>query len=100
MSMDETIEQLEDKVKRAAALVRHLREEKQSLEQDLEAARDSLREAERRGEALESETSEAGGDGSAEEVERLNGMLEELQQEREDVRRRIGKLVELLEGLD
>lgn len=98
--MDETIEQLEEKVKKAAGLVKRLRKENQSLERDLEGARESLQEAEQRIETLESEAAGSGGDGSPDEVERLNGVLEELQQEREDVRRRIGKLVELLEGLD
>jgi chromosome segregation ATPase len=90
---------LEEKVRKAAELVKRLRRENKSLEDDLGGARGQLQEAEKRLSALEKEARAAPAKGSrdreADETE-----LRALRQERAEVRRRIAGLLEILDGLE
>lgn len=96
--MDETFELLEEKVRKAADLVKKLRKENKSLEDDLAKSRARLQEAEKRLDALDKEVQSSAGKGH--ELESLQKELKALRLEREEIRRRIGKLVEVLETLD
>jgi predicted RNase H-like nuclease (RuvC/YqgF family) len=96
--MDETFELLEEKVRRAAELVKALRKENKGLQDDLSRSRARLQDAEKRLDALEKEASSSAG--RSQELEALAKDVKTLRQEREEVRRRIAKLVEVLEGLD
>lgn len=96
--MDNAFELLEGKVRKAVDLVRRLRRENRSLEDELGKVRGRLQQAEKR---LETEQHQS--DGSAEAGRRLEPLkreLEELRKERAEVRARIVKLVEVLESLD
>ena len=96
--MENSFDVLEEKVRKAADLVRRLRKENQSLEQGLERAKDRLAEAERKLAQLEQDHGAATeGARAAEPAQReLTG----LRREREEVKNRIGRIVEILEGLD
>ncbi len=96
--MENGFDLLEEKVKKAAELVRRLRKEKHELDADLGKARGRLAEAEKRLEALEKARG-ASAD-QAKEAEALGREVKVLRGEREEIRTRIGKLVELLEGLE
>lgn len=96
--MENGFDLLEQKVKKAAETVRQLRRENKELEEQVGKARARLQEADKRLQALERERQEGG-----EQARTLEGLQKEvrsLRHEREEVRTRIGKLVELLEGLD
>ena len=96
--MQNSFDVLEEKVRNAADLVKRLRKENKSLEEDLGKTRSRLQEAEKRLAALEKER-ESGGD-RAKELEGLGREVKTLRQEREEIRDRVAKLVEVLEGLD
>lgn len=96
--MDNSFELLEEKVRKAADLVKRLRKENKALDEDLGRARGRLQQAEKRLEALEKQMG-ASAD-HARDVEALGRELEGLRKEREEVRARIAKLVEVLEGLE
>lgn len=97
--MQDGFELLEEKVKRAAELVKRLRRENKSLEEDLGRSKARFQDAEKRLDALEKELKEraGAGAGAAKELEAELGVL---RQERDEVRRRIAKLVEVLDGLE
>jgi chromosome segregation ATPase len=90
---------LEEKVRKAAELVKRLRRENKSLEDELGGVRGQLEAAGKRLAALENEAraapAKAGRDREAAE-----GELRALRQEREEVRRRIAGLLEILDGLE
>jgi predicted nucleic acid-binding Zn-ribbon protein len=71
----------------------HLRKENKAIEEDLGRARSRLEEAEKRLGSLEKRD-------RGPEVDGLEKDLAALRKEREEVRGRIGKLVEILEALD
>jgi chromosome segregation ATPase len=96
--MQDGFELLEEKVRKAADLVKKLRRENKALEDDLTKAKGRLQEAEKRLLAVEKDLQHSGG--KAGESEALAAELGALKHEREEVRRRIAKLVEVLEGLD
>lgn len=96
--MDASFEVLERKVRQAAELIARLRQEKQSLEKKLGEARGALERAERTLAAAERERES--GSSQAAQVQALEGELATLTREREEVRRRISRLVGLLEELD
>jgi chromosome segregation ATPase len=91
--MEKSFDLLEERVRKAADLVVSLRKENKAIGEDLGRARSRLQEAEKRLEALEKR--DAGQD-----TEALEKDLHALRKEREEVRTRIGKLVEILETLD
>lgn len=96
--MDASFEVLERKVRQAAELIGRLRQEKQSLENSLGDARAGLQKAQRALAAAERERES--GSSEAAQLQVLEGELASLTREREEVRRRISRLVELLDGLD
>jgi chromosome segregation ATPase len=96
--MDETFDVLEQKVHKAAELVNRLKARNRSLEEDLTKARAGLEEADRRLRSLEKKHGS-----STEQARQLEALTEEvkgLRGEREEIRRRIAKVVEVLEGLE
>jgi predicted RNase H-like nuclease (RuvC/YqgF family) len=96
---EDTFEVLEDKVRRAAGLVKRLREENQALQEELSRARGRAESAERRAETA----AKKGSGPSAEQLRELQALGDEvkaLREEREEVRRRITRLVDALEGLE
>ena len=96
--MDNSFDVLEDKVRKAAELVKRLRKDNHALEEDLGKAKARLLEAEKRLTALEKER-ESGG-AQLKELDGLGREVKALRQEREAIRDRISKLVEVLEELD
>jgi chromosome segregation ATPase len=96
--MEDSFALLEEKVGKAADLVKRLRKENKALSEESEKARAALQDAEKKLAALQKEKARAEGDGEA--TEKLRGEVVQLQKERTEVRNRIAKLVELLETLD
>jgi chromosome segregation ATPase len=94
--MQKSFDLLEDRVRKAAQLVARLRKENKAFEDDLGKARTRLQDAEKRLESLE----KARVPDRSHEVDALEKDLGALRKEREEVRGRIGKLVEILEGLE
>jgi uncharacterized protein involved in exopolysaccharide biosynthesis len=96
--MEQSFDVLEQKVKKAADLVRQLKRDNHALGEDLAKAKGRLADAEKRLAGLEKEQGV-----SAErtrEAEVLGREVSSLRQEREQIRGRIAKLLELLESLD
>lgn len=99
--MDDSFEVLEEKVRRAAELVRTLRQKNDALAEELEQTRSRLGEAEEQlGELQKHVESGGSGDGDGEELERVSAELNELLEERDEIKKRIARLVEVLEALD
>jgi predicted RNase H-like nuclease (RuvC/YqgF family) len=98
MTMENGFDLLEEKVKRAAELVRRLRKENANLAEQIGEHKKKAHDLEKRVQGLEKEHG-ASAD-HAKEVQMLHSEVKGLRQEREDVRGRIAKLVEVLEGLD
>jgi chromosome segregation ATPase len=96
--MEDSFELLEQRVRKTAELVRRLRKDNRSLEEDLAKSRGRAQEAEKKLEALEKERSSAPDQGK--QLEAAASELKLLRQEREEVRRRIARLVEVLDGLE
>lgn len=96
--METGFELLEEKVRKAAELVRRLRKENKGLEDDLGKAKARLQDAEKKLLGLEKEIQARGA--GAEEAETLRAEVKGLRKEREDVRGRIAKLVEILDSLE
>jgi predicted RNase H-like nuclease (RuvC/YqgF family) len=89
---------LEDKVRKTAELVKRLRRENKTLGDELERARGRVQEAEQKASALERQA--GAGAAKGREREAAEQELRALRQEREEVRRRIVALVEVLDGLE
>lgn len=96
--MENAFDLLEEKVRKAAELVRQLRKEKHALQDELSRSQARLGTAEKKLAALEKVQGAA--TEQALQAEALSGQLKALTEEREEIRSRIGRLVELLEGLD
>ncbi len=96
--MENGFDLLEEKVKKAAELVRHLRQEKHDLQEELSRAKARLGEAEKRLGALEK--AQGASADQIKQAEALGRELKAVKDEREEIRNRIGRLVELLEGLE
>ena len=96
--VEDSFKLLEDRVRRAAERLKELQAETRSLRGELAAAKARGEEAERRLAAAADE------DGShAEDAKRADGLAREvktLRREREEIRQRIARLVELLDGLE
>jgi FtsZ-binding cell division protein ZapB len=85
--MENAFDQLEERVKKAADVVKRLRLENKGLQDELARVRPRLAEVEK----------------AAEETRRLDAIGQEvktLRGEREEIRRRIAKLVQVLDALD
>ncbi len=96
--MQDGFELLEEKVKKAADLVKKLRRDNKALEDDLTKARWRLQEAEKRLLAVEKDLEHKGA--RAGESQAMQEELSSLKHEREEVRRRVAKLVTVLDGLE
>jgi predicted RNase H-like nuclease (RuvC/YqgF family) len=96
--MENSFDVLEEKVRKAADLVRRLRKENQSLDEALGKSKDRLAEAERKLAHLEQDRGAAAE--GAREAEAAQRELKALRREREEIKNRIGRIVEILEGLD
>lgn len=96
--MENPFGQLEEKVRRTAELVKRLRRENKALEDELGQSRGRLQEAEKSLSALEQQTGAKGASGREREANEQE--LQALRQEREEVRRRISALVEILDALE
>lgn len=96
--MEDSFQLLEDRIGRAAKRLKELQAETGSLRGALAEAQSRAEEAEKR---LE-ETVAAGGDGddASAEMEKLTREVQGLRAERKEIRKRLGRLVELLEGLE
>ena len=93
--MDDPFELLEEKVRKAAETVRRLRDENRALEKE----RGELQK--RLAQRLPAELAAPGpSPADAARLESLGAELKQLQQEREQIRRRIASLLDVLEGLD
>ena len=96
--MENAFDQLEERVKKAADVVKRLRHENQALQEELARIRPRLQEVEKTVHALEK-----GAGASAEEGKKADALAHEvkdLRAEREEIRRRIAKLVQVLDALD
>ena|SRR6185436_11678197 len=110
--MQDGFELLEEKVRKAADLVKRLRKENKSLEEDVTKSKWRVQEAEKRLTILEQQAEAAqqsaqAAQKAAEQAGASNGDAEAreqeiaaLKEEREEVRRRIAKLVHVLEGVE
>lgn len=96
--MEDAFEVLEEKVRKAADLVRRLRKDNRELQEEQGRLRVRLREAEEGLASLGKQRGESAAE--ARQLESLGQEVKVLRQEREEVRRRIAKLVEVLDGLD
>ena len=108
----DTFSLLEDKVRKAAALVRDLKQRNQSLEREIPEVRkrsqrleEELPELRSRVQDLQKALQEAekGTGPSSEDVKKLTAAEQELKllrHEREEIRVRIARLIEVLDGLE
>jgi len=96
--MEDSFALLEEKVHKAAELVKRLRKENKTLGEVAEKAKNALQDAEKKLAVLQKE--KAAAEGGTQAAEKLRGEVEQLQKERGEVRNRIAKLVDLLEALD
>jgi FtsZ-binding cell division protein ZapB len=94
--MQEGFEVLEEKVRKAADLVKRLRRANRELEEERGRLGGRLREAEKRLDALEKEADAPREDGPREEA--LTQEVARWRHEREEIRRRIERIVEVLEA--
>jgi FtsZ-binding cell division protein ZapB len=81
--MDSAFDQLEEKVKKAAEALRRLRQENRTLQEEAERLK--------KGAAAASDTRK---------VDALQEEIQGLRAEREEIRRRIAKLVQVLDAFD
>jgi predicted nucleic acid-binding Zn-ribbon protein len=98
VAQDDGFELLEEKVKRAAELVKALRQENKDLEQQRRQAETRLKDAEKGLATLEKQKGTAAADHKR--VEQLDEEVATLRNEREEVRRRIAKLVAVLDEVE
>jgi chromosome segregation ATPase len=96
--VQDSFELLEDRVRRAAELVKSLRHENKELEQQRLKAESRLKEAEKALGALEKQKGAAGAE--HQRAEKLDQEVATLRHEREEIRKRIGRLVEVLDELE
>jgi predicted RNase H-like nuclease (RuvC/YqgF family) len=96
--MAEAFDLLEQRVHKAAELVKRLRRENQTLAETQARLQGRLEEAEKALAAAQKQRQAS--DHDAQELQSAGREVKALQQEREEVRRRIEKLLEVLEALD
>lgn len=96
--MENSFDLLEEKVRKAADLVRRLRKENKALDEDLTKARGRLDAAEKSLQALERQKGAT--EDQHKELEAKDQELKALRRERDEVKSRIARIVEVLETLD
>ena len=94
--MENGFDLLEEKVRKAAELVKRLRKDNKVLGESAAEARERLHEMEKRLAGLDRERAQASG-GRETDLERE---VKALRQQRDEVRQRIARLVEVLDNLD
>jgi FtsZ-binding cell division protein ZapB len=95
--MEEGFELLEEKVRKAADLVKRLRKANRELEEERGRLGARVREAEKRLDQIEKQRG-GGDDGPRRDA--LAEQVASLRHEREEIRKRIARLVEVLDGLE
>jgi predicted RNase H-like nuclease (RuvC/YqgF family) len=98
MGVEESFQLLEDRIQRAAERLKELQSENESLKAGLEEAQGRADGAEKELERLAGEQGESAA--ASKKAESLAREVKALKKEREEVRARIERLVELLETLD
>jgi FtsZ-binding cell division protein ZapB len=93
--MDDGFELLEEKVRQAAETVRRLREEKQAVERERNQLQHRLEESQKAGPG-KSGVSPA----DARRIDSLGQELKQMHQERDQIKKRIAALLEVLKGLE
>ena len=96
--MENAFDQLEDRVKKAAEVVKTLRHENKALQDELARIRPRLQEVEKAVSAMEKEKGPSADD--KRRLDALGSEVKDLRSEREEIRRRIEKLVQVLDALD
>ena len=96
--MQDSFDILDEKVKKAAELVKKLRRDNKGLDDQLKDNKAKLAEAEKKLTALEAQMGDAAG--ASEKIDGLTAEIETLRGEQEQVRTRVAKIVTLLESLD
>jgi predicted nucleic acid-binding Zn-ribbon protein len=97
--VDNAFDLLEERVRRAAETLRRLQSENGDLKKQLGGAQAALGKAERALEAAEKHKA-TGNPDDARKLEAMGQELSALRRDREELRTRIGRLLEALEGLD
>ena len=98
--MENAFDQLEDRVKKAAQVVKTLRQENKTLQDELARIRPRLQEVEKTVAAMEKHKDQGPTPDDVRRLEALGAEVKDLRAEREEIRRRIAKLVQVLDGLD
>jgi len=96
--MENSFELLEDKVRKAVDLVKRLKKENKDLHDQVAKAGPRLQELEKKLEAAEKHRGAVSAD--AGKAEALAREVKELRHEREEIKRRIAKMVEALDTLE
>ena len=94
--MESGFDQLEQKVRKAADVVRGLRTENKSLQEELSRLRGRLHDAEK----TAAEKPKGAPPEDTRKLDALGKEIEGLRAERDEIRRRIAKLVQVLDALD
>lgn len=89
---------LEDKVRKAADAVRKLRAQNEELEKERTRLGSAVQELERRVAGLEKQGKQAAAETG--KLQALDDEVKELRAERQEIRKRVARLVEVLEGLE
>jgi chromosome segregation ATPase len=98
VKVEKGFELLEQKVRKAAELVKRLQGENKALATQLGEAQARLKQA-----ARDLEAAEKRREPSAEEAKRLEALnreLQDLREEREEIKKRVARLVDVLDTLD
>ena len=96
--MQDSFDILEERVKKAAELVKKLRKDNKSLEDQLKESRARLAEAENKLLAFEQQLGDSAG--NAARIDALTAEIASLKSDQDQVRTRVAKIVSLLESLD
>ena len=96
--MEDSFKLLEDRILRAAARLKELQSETESLRGELATAQSRAEDAEKRLEEVADAESSLARD--SKKAEGLTREVKTLKKEREEIRSRLGRLVELLETLE
>lgn len=96
--MENSFDLLEEKVRKAADLVRRLRKENKALDEEVTQARGRLEAAEKSLQAIERQ--KGASEDQQKELEAKDQELKALRRERDEVKSRIARIVEVLETLD
>lgn len=98
--MENAFDQLEDRVKKAAEVVRALRQENKALQDELGRIRPRLQEVEKTVAAMERVKDNGPSPEDTRRLDALGSEVKDLRAERDEIRRRIAKLVQVLDALD